>query len=195
MPVLLASRVGHLRLTFTDTQIPYVLIEASRASVMGSADPTNVSYPLGSIAINPSAQEITGSNAERQDFIIGPNPATSFRGYFCARFSQPFESWGTAMNGTLNQGKTFAEDKLLSGFVTFTQDTKVVDVRVGVSFISVEQARKNLDDEIPDGTSLEHTAYQTRKEWAEKLDRVIIEGASEDDAFVFYTALFHTLQV
>lgn len=162
---------------------------------MGSADPTNVTYPLGTIAIDPKAREISGSNAERQDFIIGPNPATNFRGYFCARFDQPFSSWGTAVNGSLSQNNTSGEDKLLSGYVTFSDHTKVINVRVGVSFISVEQARKNLDTEIPDGTTLEHTAYKTRKEWAEKLDRVKIEGASEEDAGTFYSAVFHTLQV
>jgi putative alpha-1,2-mannosidase len=193
--VLSASRVGHLRLTFTETQRPFVLIEASRASVIGSADPTNVTYPFGSIFINTAAREITGSNAERQDFIIGPNPAASFRGYFCARFSESFHSWGTAINGTMNTGDTAAESRLLSGFVTFPNDTKIVDIRIGVSFISIEQARKNLDSEIPDGTSLEETSYRTRKEWADKLDRVRIEGASQDDAFTFYTAIFHTLQV
>jgi hypothetical protein len=162
---------------------------------MGSADPTNVTYPLGSITINPNTREITGSNAERQDFIIGPSPATGFRGYFCARFDHPFETWGTAVNGTVSRGSLSAEDKLLSGFATFANDTTVLNVRIGVSFISVEQARKNLENEIPDGTPLEHTAFNTRKEWAEKLDRVKIEGASDEDASTFYSALFHTLQV
>ena len=71
----------------------------------------------------------------------------------------------------------------------------VVDVRVGVSFISVDQARKNLEAEIPDGTSLEQTAQATRAQWAEKLGRVKVEGASADQRATFYTGIFHTLQV
>ena len=76
----------------------------------------------------------------------------------------------------------------------FAKNVTQVDVRVGVSFISVDQARANLDKEIPDGTSLEETAFNTRKAWAEKLDRIQIEGATDDKKTVFYTGFFHTLQ-
>ncbi|OCH93281.1 glycoside hydrolase family 92 protein [Obba rivulosa] len=188
------SRVGHLRFTFTDTGAPYVLVEATRASVMGSDDPTNVTYPEGAITIDPGRQEITGRNPERQDFIIGPNPARGWSGYFCARFDAPFESWGTAQNGTLSEGNASGEGALLSGFARFAAGTKQIDVRVGVSFISVDQARRNLDAEIPDGSTLEDTARQTRAAWAEKLDRIQVEGATDDEEAAFYTAVFHTLQ-
>ncbi|EJF58543.1 hypothetical protein DICSQDRAFT_149044 [Dichomitus squalens LYAD-421 SS1] len=188
------SRVGHLRFTFTNTAVPYVLVEATRASVMGSADPTNVTYPLGSIAIDPVSREITGSNPERQDFIIGPNAAPNFSGYFCARFDVPFESFGVVQNGSTEENVTQGDGAMLSGFARFAQGTRQVNVRVGVSFISVGQARKNLDAEIPDGTTLESTAEKTRAAWAEKLDRIQIEGASDDDREVFYTAVFHALQ-
>lgn len=190
-----ASRVGHLRFTFQDTAAPWVLLEASRPFVVGTDDPTNVTFPKGAIAIDPAAREITGRNPERQDFVIGPSPAPSFAGYFCARFDLPFASYGTAQNGTIAENATSGEGTLLSGFARFAEGTKVVNVRVGVSFISVEQARKNLDTEIPDGTTLETTAEKTRAAWAEKLDRIKVEGATEEENEIFYTAVFHTLQV
>ncbi|EPQ59845.1 glycoside hydrolase family 92 protein [Gloeophyllum trabeum ATCC 11539] len=190
------SRVGHLRFTFENTDTPYVLIEATRASVMGSADPSNVTYPSGSVSIDPSAREICGRNPERQDFIIGPNPAPSFAGYFCARFSVPFESYGTANNsdGQLFQGENERNGTQLSGYAILQRGTSMVDVRVGVSFISIDQARKNLETEIPDGTSLEQTAKAVREAWAEKLDRITVEGGSIENKLVFYTAVYHTLQ-
>jgi putative alpha-1,2-mannosidase len=192
-----ASRVGHLRFTFTDTRAPYVLIEATRASIIGSADVTNITLPQGTISIDPSVREITGSNPERQDFIIDPisTPATKWSGYFCVRFDTDFEGYGVANNGTQQEGEKEGKGSVLSGYVKFGSETKVVNVRVGVSFISVDQARKNLDAEVPDGTSLEETAKKTRTEWAEKLDRVQISGASTAEKQVFYTAFFHTLQV
>jgi putative alpha-1,2-mannosidase len=84
---------------------------------------------------------------------------------------------------------------MLSGYVKFGPKTKTVNVRVGVSFISIDQARKNLNKEIPDGTSLEETAKKTRTEWAEKLDRIQISGATTAEKQIFYTGFFHTLQV
>ncbi|KAI0260975.1 glycosyl hydrolase family 92-domain-containing protein [Gloeopeniophorella convolvens] len=188
------SRVGHLRFTFADTQVPYVFIEATRASIMGSADPTNVTYPSGSIAIDPATREITGSNPERQDFIIGPNPAEKFSGYFVARFDVPFSAFGSTQNGTTRAGERIRNGTVLGGYASFANGTKTVNMRIGVSFISIEQARRNLEREVPDGTSLEQTAKRTRGEWAEKLDRVQVEGGSQDQLETFYTALFHTLQ-
>ena len=173
------------------------MLEASRASVMGSADPTNVTYPEGFVNIDPTAREVTGYNKERQDFIIGPNPAQSFAGYFCARFSEPFVDWGTSSNadGKLFQSESTRNGSQVSAYVRFGRNTKVVEVRIGVSFISVEQARNNLDGEIPDGVSLEETARKTREAWVDKLGRISVAGGSEDQKTVFYTAVYHTLQV
>ncbi|KAH9057785.1 glycosyl hydrolase family 92-domain-containing protein [Lactarius vividus] len=168
-----ASRVGHLRFTFSGTHAPYVFIEATRASVMGSFDPSNVTYPTSSSA---------------------PNRAEGFSGYFVARFDVPFVAFGTAQNGTVRAGETARAGTVLGGYAVFPQDIRTVDVRIGVSFISVEQARRNLEKEIPDGTTLEQTAKTTRAKWAEKLDRVQVQGGSRGQLETFYTALFHTLQ-
>ena len=166
---------------------------------MGSSDPSNVTYPSGTIAIDPAAREIAGSNTERQDFIIGPNRASRFSGYFVARFDKPFVAFGTtAQNGTAVRvagEKTAREGTVLGGYAVFSRDVRTVDVRIGVSFISVEQARRNLEMEVPDGTTLEQTARKARAEWAEKLDRVQVRGGSREQLVTFYTALFHTLQV
>jgi putative alpha-1,2-mannosidase len=108
----------------------------------------------------------------------------------------PFVSWGIANNGTLRAGQMEGNGTMLSGYVTFGSNNRLtVNVVIGVSFISVEQARKNLDAEIPDGTTLEQTAKQTRELWDEKLSRIRIEGASDGELETFYTAFFHTLQV
>jgi len=80
------------------------------------------------------------------------------------------------------------------GYVRFRNNVITVDVRVGISFVSIDQARINLEKEIPDGTSLEKTAYGTRKAWADKLDLIQIEGATEDQKTTFYTGFYHTLQ-
>ena len=164
---------------------------------MGSDDPSNVTFPHGTVTIDPSNHEIIGSNAERQDFIIGPNPAPNFHAYFVARFSEPVVGWGTASvgDGTTQPNETSAAGRQISGYVRFAEGVRIVDVRIGVSFISVDQARKNLESEIPDGASLEETARNTRAAWAEKLDRIQVEGASDTQKTVFYTGVFHSLQV
>ncbi|KAK7026547.1 glycosyl hydrolase family 92-domain-containing protein [Favolaschia claudopus] len=146
----------------------------------------------------PARREITGSNSERQDWIITPTSiaqnARNFKGYFCARFDAPFAKFGVIQNGSEIPGTQTRTGSLLSAYARFPAGTRKVNVRVGVSFISVDQARKNLDAEIANGVALEQTARRTRAAWAEKLDRIQLEGASEADKEVFYTAFFHTLQ-
>jgi putative alpha-1,2-mannosidase len=194
---LAASRVGHLRFTFNHTGnfTPGVVVQATRAYVLGSSDPTNLTFPIGDVQIDLESREVSGRNPERQDHIIGPSNATSFAGSFVARFDQPFASFGTASNATLFANESQRTDKQVSAFVNFAADTKVVNMRVGVSFISIDQARRNLDNEIPNGQSLESTAKATRSLWAEKLDRIQVEGGSTSNKTTFYTAFFHSLQV
>lgn len=188
-----ASRVGHLRFTFSNISQPHIIVQASRNSVV-SNNLSRIAINIGDIAILPSRQEIAGRNPERQDDILGPFTASHFAGYFVARFSAPFSSWGTATNDTLHENETARTDQQVMGYVRFPEDLTQVDVRVGVSFISVDQARANLDKEIPDDTSFEETAFKTRSAWAEKLDRIQIEGATDEQKTVFYTGFFHTLQ-
>ncbi|EJD03735.1 glycoside hydrolase family 92 protein [Fomitiporia mediterranea MF3/22] len=188
------SRVGHLRFTFPAQSDPYILIEATRASVLGSSDPNNVTFPQGAITIDPATREISGRNPERQDFLIGPSPAPSFAGYFVARFDAPFTSWGIAKNGSVSANETDGDGAMLSGYVRFSNGSSAVNVRMGVSFISVDQARRNLENEIPDGRAFEETAYETRKAWKDKLDLIQVEGATKENLTTFYTAFFHSLQ-
>jgi putative alpha-1,2-mannosidase len=52
---------------------------------------------------------------------------------------------------------------------------------------------RNLDTEIPDGTTLEHTSRSTRSAWAEKLDNLQAEGVTPQNCTVLYTSFAHTL--
>lgn len=74
-----------------------------------------------------------------------------------------------------------------------------VEVRTGVSYVSVEQARKNLDIQIPDDATFESTVENVKQEWLEKLGRITIDGVNDTDPdhdprTIWYTGLFHALQ-
>ncbi|KXN85965.1 hypothetical protein AN958_10673 [Leucoagaricus sp. SymC.cos] len=215
------SRVGHLRFTFTpaanatETNTPYILIDPVRQSIQAH-DPANITFPVGSVSISESTNEICGSSNERQDSIITPvsikEAASHFKGFFCARFDVSLQTMGLIANNTLLRGEMSTSGSMLSAFAMFpgtkgkSKKNFVVNVRVGTSFISVDQARRNIDLEIPDPPksldesakpkpgSLEATAAQVRGQWAEKLDRIQIKGASDEDLEIFYTAVVHGLQ-
>ncbi|KAF5364297.1 hypothetical protein D9756_001133 [Leucocoprinus leucothites] len=216
------SRVGHLRFTFNLGQnatnaTPYILIDAVRQSIQAH-DPTNITFPVGTVSISQSTNEICGSSNERQDSIITPDsikePASHFKGFFCARFDIPLRgvnNTGLMANGSVLAGNMSTTGSMLSAFAMFQKASAVtrknftVNVKVGTSFISEDQARRNIDLEIPDAPkdpnnsaerhpgSLEATAQTVRGLWAEKLDRIQIKGASEEDLEIFYTAAAHGL--
>lgn len=66
-----------------------------------------------------------------------------------------------------------------------------VEVQVGVSFVSIANARENLNAEQK-GFEFEKVVKEGHDEWARTLDRVTVEGGTEDQRSVFYTALYHT---
>lgn len=70
-------------------------------------------------------------------------PAKGFKGFFVARFSRPFKTAGISYAGKLEH-VLHGQGQELSGWVTFEEGTEEVDVRIGVSFISVEQARRYI---------------------------------------------------
>ncbi|KLT38965.1 hypothetical protein CC85DRAFT_266218 [Cutaneotrichosporon oleaginosum] len=189
------SRVGHMRFTFrpNGTAAPFVVLDASRVSAVTS-NPRNVSLPVGHAEVDFERREISGWNDERQDHILMSDalPAKGFKGYFVARFSRPFASGGISHSGMLRRAH-IGDGKVLSAYVTFPRGTPDVDVRVGVSFISVDQARRNLEHEVPDGQSLEATSVGARAEWAAKLDLLSVQGATPSNLTVLYTGFARTL--
>jgi predicted alpha-1,2-mannosidase len=71
------------------------------------------------------------------------------------------------------------------------QGAGTLDFRYGISFISVEQARKNLQHEIP-AWGLETIKEAAKARWNETLGRIAVEGGTEAQRRVFYTALYRS---
>ena len=79
--------------------------------------------------------------------------------------------------------------------VWFKYDTEAneqIGVKIGVSFVSIENARENLNAEQP-GFAFEETASKAREMWNEDLSRITVEGGTKDEKAIFYTGLYHLL--
>ncbi|MBD5358688.1 MAG: glycoside hydrolase family 92 protein [Bacteroides sp.] len=81
-------------------------------------------------------------------------------------------------------GYWFSYDNLSKG--------EQIEVSVGVSFVSEENAVENLRHE-QSGVNFQTVLENARKEWAAQLGKIEVEGGSEEQKTVFYTALYHTL--
>lgn len=176
------SRAGFLRFTFPGGEPdPHVVVQATRSGITGN------------VHVDPERREITGWNPDRQDRDLGPLKLPNFRGYFVARFDTRFASYGTASGAATDDGSAEATAEETSAYVRFPGGTRQVRVKIGTSFISVEQARENLRREIP-GWSHERATARLRRTWARKLGAVELDGAAEDERAIFYTGMFHALQ-
>ena len=114
------------------------------------------------------------------------------REYFFAEFSRPIASWRTWQNGQLSD--TAAQSGNDIGVITDTPTKagEIIEIRVGISYISAEQARHNLEREIPDW-NFEQVKASTRAIWSRTLGAVQTVGGTEQQRTIFYTALYRSL--
>ena len=114
------------------------------------------------------------------------------REYFYVEFSRPQNSWKTWQNDTFGSGTRISGDDI--GFVTdaATTDGEAIEVRVGLSYISTDQARRNLEREIPDW-DFEAVKEQSRAVWNRALGAIATVGGTERQRTIFYTALYRSL--
>lgn len=95
-----------------------------------------------------------------------------------------YTSYGRELAGD-DVGYWFTFDDLREG--------EQVEVRMGISFVSAENARLNLDVEQPAGTTFDALHAAARKRWNDDLGRIRVEGGTAEQQTVFYTALYHAL--
>jgi predicted alpha-1,2-mannosidase len=111
--------------------------------------------------------------------------------YLYLEVEQPVLSIGALNNNEINYHKTTVDGKNKALILCFRQ--KQVNIRYGVSFISEDQARKNLKREIQT-YSVDKVANLGRKKWNDVLNKIEIQGISEKDKVVFYTSLYRTYE-
>ena len=172
---------GYLRFTFPAGSRASVLVETTRPNIAGEAQ------------VSADRREITGFNPDRMDAHLGPFALPNFKGYFVVQFREAPAESGTYEGSELHAGGQTANGNNVGTYATFAPATsEVIEVRVGTSFISIDQARANLQKEIPkwDFDSLRDGL---REIWNKKLGLIAIDGASDDQRAIFYTGLYHSL--
>jgi predicted alpha-1,2-mannosidase len=106
----------------------------------------------------------------------GSGQVAGFSGWFVIRFDKPFE--------LLNKITNNQQIAISFG------NQKIVNVRIGTSFTSLENARMNLEKEIPDW-DFEKLRKSSEDEWNQTLGKVRPGGGTEENLRKFYSALYH----
>ena len=110
--------------------------------------------------------------------------------YFVAQFARPFKSVQTWVGDKIDSATT-AQGPASGAILAFdTSADRTVAVRVGISYTSLENARGNLNAENS-GWDFEAVKKGAEALWDHELRRVTLEGGTNAERRVFYTALYH----
>lgn len=88
--------------------------------------------------------------------------------------------------------RELAGDDIGYWFTFHTEEGEQVELQMGVSFVSVENARKNLEAE-QQGFAFDKVRAAAAKRWSDDLSRIKVSGGTDEQKSVFYTALYHAL--
>jgi len=113
--------------------------------------------------------------------------------YFAMRFSRPFTSAQIVSGAEMLDASIHeAKGTCLKSVLSFpTKQNEVILVKVGLSAVSAEGARKNLEAEIP-GWDFDGVRRAAKEAWDRELGKIVIETQRADHKKIFYTALYHS---
>lgn len=115
--------------------------------------------------------------------------------YFHVKFEKPIKEYFVLDD----EGKIVSEEKVsgrnLKMALKFQlSSNKVIRAKVGISGVSAEGAKMNLDSEIKDW-NFDGLRFKAKTAWNKELSKIDIKGGTKDQQTVFYTALYHTFLV
>lgn len=138
-------------------------------------------------------------------------PEESYPLYFVAKFNKPSNEFGIWENSVKQKGlesqwmsyngktrlyKNYRKEIIgdsIGAYMSYDfKEPTSVEVKIAVSYVSIENARENLKKETKE-LSFEDVYRKTSKKWNDLLSKINVDGGSEDDKTIFYTALYHTL--
>ncbi|MFC9680871.1 GH92 family glycosyl hydrolase [Streptomyces sp. NPDC056948] len=92
--------------------------------------------------------------------------------------------------GAFDKPVTEGSSSGVKGHLRFEADDRTVTLRLATSLISVDQAKDNLRQEIPEGTSFEAVKKSAQRQWDRLLGKVEVEGATPDQRTTLYSSLY-----
>ncbi|MDR0824007.1 MAG: GH92 family glycosyl hydrolase, partial [Prevotella sp.] len=150
---------------------------------------------IAATSINQAAIVITSPNtcegyAEGGAFCGIPTP---YKVYFVAEFDTKSVESGTWKNDKLMTNTSFAEGNNSGVFFTFdVSKNNIIQYKIGVSYVSVENARENLKAENTEW-NFDKTRGQAESRWNHYLSKIEVNGTNPDRITQFYTHLYRTL--
>lgn len=180
------SRVGFQRYTFPQSEQSHILFDiGNRWGESGAVRDASIKMP--------DDNTIEGYVITEPEYVKKYQAGASVPLYFYAKVSKAPQSVDVFYrNGEVKPGKSITGPGAGMALNYKTGQDEKVEVKIGVSYTSVENARLNLEAEATNLT-FDQALKATRIKWENSLNRIRVSGGTEESRVKFYTGLFHAL--
>ncbi len=185
------DRAGIARFTFPAGVPARLLINAG-----GSANSTLVDKARSGTARSKDGYRIylSGNNAVEGEARAGNfcGSSTNYTLYFTAQFEQPFTRTAMWHDDSIDPSAREESAHHAGAWLDFGSRREVI-MKVGLSWVSIDNARANLAAEEPAAFSFEDVRTLARRAWNQYFDLVQVDGGTPEQRTIFYTGLYHML--
>ena len=180
------ERTGVHRYTFSKESQKNILITVTNTTGNNRAE-------NGEVIIKPEENIIEGSVRTFGSF------ARRYGGqkvFFVAKFDQSFSNYGIWDGTKFTEAIKNVKSDSLIVHVNFDENAsnQTVNIKVGISYVSIENARLNLESEVGN-QSFDEIVEKAKLKWEDKFSLIKINGGSENDQKIFYSALYRSFQM
>ncbi len=180
------ARPGYYTVRLGESKILVELTATKRAGMHRYTFPLSAKTPLVKIDLRQGigwdkmtkCQMVQESPTTISGYRMSTGWAKDQRIYFAAEFSR-------AMKLQKMLGDSI-------GVYAVSEDAKPLLIKVGISAVSIENAKANLRAEIP-GWNFDEVAAAADRSWNEELGKIKVQTSDIDAKTIFYTSLFHTM--
>lgn len=153
----------------------------------------NSDYGEGFVEVNEKSGEVWGYNPVHRIYQGWGEPA-GFSGWFYIKTDKPFSRSGTFAGGKIFNRNIIRNKKDIGAFIGFAlKKGEQLCLRIGTSFNSLAEAKKNLAAEIG-GKAFDTVRRLAEIQWEHALSQIEVQTDNEKGKRIFYTALYHTMQ-
>jgi predicted alpha-1,2-mannosidase len=168
------ERAACFRITYPETDKAYLIIDGF--------------FKNSYIKVFPEERKIVGFARNASGGV-----PENFKNYFVIYIDKDFKKVYTVKDGIIDGDHLETESKHSGTIIQFkTKANEQVNVKIASSFISFEQAELNLQREIGKN-SFDQISEKGKAAWNKQLNRILVEGGSDDQLTTFYTALYRTM--
>jgi len=179
------TRAGFQRYTFPQADQARILLVLDVPGEMDMSVKNAVIRRVSSTEIEGESDQTNTHGAIWQKYTL----------HFVVRFSKPFDSMGGWVGAKITPDtKEVTGQGDVGAFANYhTTQGEAIEVKSGISLVSIEQARLNLDTEMNRfGWDFDAVRKNARDTWNNLLKNIEIEGGSDADRTKFYTNLYRS---